>query len=368
MKIDIKECLIWKTPATEGESFDSKNILLESPRTAGKYEITPEALLELKNGRYPERDFPAKMTTWLVDERKSGNVTPLITTETLRRVKGRRTLSIDEKINRFLLYCYNESKQIPWRQFILFPKGISNLKNDSYYFLCAQIELIEENTICTDLEEIIRGEEAYEHLNYYSPNEVSDFIDLVKDQKLIELINSNEDFIYIKLTFEGIQRLEKYLTTPNKEKNQAFVAMCFDERMKNVYESAISPAIEDMKFKPMRIDKKEHINKIDDEIIAEIKRSKFLIADFTPGVKGISGGVYYEAGFADGLGIPVIRTCNKKYENEIHFDTRQYNHILWEDGKDLKEKLKNRIGALYGDGDYLDHEEWKRSIAKEGAY
>ena len=32
---------------------------------------------------------------------------------------------------------------------------------------------------------------------------------------------------------------------------------------------------------PVRIDQKERLNKIDDEIIAEIRRSRFLVADFT---------------------------------------------------------------------------------------
>ena len=91
----------------------------------------------------------------------------------------------------------------------------------------------------------------------------------------------------------------------------------------------------------MRIDLKQHINKIDDEIIAEIRNSKFLIADFT----GNRGGVYYEAGFAYGLGIPVIWTCKKEDISELHFDTRQYNHITWTNSEDLYIQLVNRIKA-----------------------
>ena len=41
----------------------------------------------------------------------------------------------------------------------------------------------------------------------------------------------------------------------------------------------------------------------------QIRKSKFLIADFT----GQRGGVYYEAGFAYGLGLPVIWTCRKDW-------------------------------------------------------
>ena len=55
-------------------------------------------------------------------------------------------------------------------------------------------------------------------------------------------------------------------------------------------------------------------NSIDDEIIAEIRRSWFVVADFTCGTvphegKEVAiprGGVYYEAGFAQGLNVPLI--------------------------------------------------------------
>jgi len=92
----------------------------------------------------------------------------------------------------------------------------------------------------------------------------------------------------------------------------------------------------------MRVDLKEHNEKICDVIVAEIRKSSFLVADFT----GDRGGVYFEAGFAKGLGIPVIFSCQKgEWEEKLHFDTRQYNHIIWETPEDLKNKLKNRIMA-----------------------
>src|SRR5690606_9953583 len=75
---------------------------------------------------------------------------------------------------------------------------------------------------------------------------------------------------------------------------QAFVAMWFDDSMKDAYEKGIAPAIRDAGYEPLRIDQKDHNNKIDDEIIAEIRRSRFVIADFTQGDSGARGGVYYE--------------------------------------------------------------------------
>ncbi len=122
--------------------------------------------------------------------------------------------------------------------------------------------------------------------------------------------------------------------------------------MNESYEEGIKKAISNTGYKPMRIDKKEDINKIDDEIIAEIQRSRFLIADFTQGDDGARGGVYYEAGFAQGLGIPVIRSCRKDIldENKLHFDTRQYHHVVWETADELRVGLEKRILALIGEG------------------
>jgi len=57
------------------------------------------------------------------------------------------------------------------------------------------------------------------------------------------------------------------------------------------------------------------------------------------------GGVYFEAGFAMGLGIPVIWTVRKDQIEQVHFDTRQYNHIVYDSPEDLKQKLCNRIRA-----------------------
>ena len=89
------------------------------------------------------------------------------------------------------------------------------------------------------------------------------------------------------------------------------------------------------------MDLKEHNEKICDAIIAEIRKSKFVVTDFT----GHRGGVYFEAGYALGLGLPVIWTCSKDDLDGSNFDTRQYNHIVWESDEELFEKLRRRIEA-----------------------
>ncbi len=155
------------------------------------------------------------------------------------------------------------------------------------------------------------------------------------DLELIE--NENNKF---RLSLNGWKRISE-LRKLKIDSKKAFVAMWFNSELDEIWEQGIKPALEETGFYPLRIDLEEHNEKICDKIIAEIRTSGILIADFT----GQRGGVYFEAGFALGLGIPVIWTCRKNDIGNLHFDTRQYNHIVWETAEELKEKLKNRIMA-----------------------
>ena len=151
----------------------------------------------------------------------------------------------------------------------------------------------------------------------------------------------------ITITPEGWSHIEEIKTT-NPDSTQCFIAMWFDKSMTTIYDSIIAPAIAHSGYNPHRVDRREHVGKIDDEIIAQIRRSKFVVADFTKH----RGGVYYEAGFAHGLGLPVIMTCRDDYFSEIHFDIRQYNCIVWnQDNLDeFKKSLEYRIEAILGRG------------------
>lgn len=139
----------------------------------------------------------------------------------------------------------------------------------------------------------------------------------------------------------GWEKIASMQTVHNAVKRQAFVAMWFDPQMEPFYLNGIRPAVEEDGTKCIRIDLKEHNNKICDEIIAEIRRSKYVIADFS----GERGGVYFEAGFAFGLSRPVIWTVRKSDLAKVHFDTRQYNHLVYETAEELRQKLSNRIKA-----------------------
>ena len=148
------------------------------------------------------------------------------------------------------------------------------------------------------------------------------------------------------VSIQGYAKVEEVIR--NAVSSQCFVAMWFDDSMEIAYDNAIAPAIRNAGYIPVRIDRKpDLIGKIDDAIVAEIRRSRFAVADFTHGIDGARGGVYFEAGFALGLNIPVIFTCREDDIDKVHFDTRQFNHILWNDTdlNDFRKRLQDRIEA-----------------------
>jgi len=165
--------------------------------------------------------------------------------------------------------------------------------------------------------------------------------DYLETEKLIERRPNSE----WQVTALGHIRADE-LRAKRAASKQGFVAMWFNDDLNPLYESSFAPAIRAAGYDPMIIRKKEHSNKIDDEIISEIRRSAFLVADFT----GHRGGVYFEAGYAMGRSLQVIWTCRKEDLKNLHFDIRQYNCIDWDTPDDLKARLQKRIEALLGRG------------------
>lgn len=178
-------------------------------------------------------------------------------------------------------------------------------------------------------------------------NEVSFLMNSAAAEAMVEYAHAK-----LRLTAKGYDYLSQL--NKNLDSQIGFCAMWFHESMNPIWDNAIEPAIANAGYQPLRIDKKDHANRIDDEIFADIRRSRFVVADFTHGDSGIRGGVYFEAGFAQGLGLPVIWTCREDMlsEHQLHFDIRQYNFLSWIDGNldDFKSRLQKRIEAILGRG------------------
>ena len=142
---------------------------------------------------------------------------------------------------------------------------------------------------------------------------------------------------FLKFTNTGWEYIEKNINS-NINSKKVFIAMSFDKSLDKAYEG-IARAINKNGFKDIRIDKKPHNNEISSEIAYEIRQARFIVADVT----NQRPGVYFEAGYALGRNIPVIWSCRRDDLGNVHFDTRQYNHVVWENEDDLMNKLADRI-------------------------
>ena len=153
---------------------------------------------------------------------------------------------------------------------------------------------------------------------------------------------SREEKCWVQLTMKGWETVEP-VGVVGGIPNRSFVAMSFDRSLKDAYDIGIRPAIvDDCKLpEPIRMDREQHNENISNRILAEIRLAQFVVADFT----FQRAGVYFEAGFAMALGRPVIWMCRDDHFNGTHFDTQQFNHILWKDPQDLRSKLRDRILA-----------------------
>jgi hypothetical protein len=158
------------------------------------------------------------------------------------------------------------------------------------------------------------------------------------EQKGYLEVNAPQVYTLLPAAWESLEKAGLGQGIPGK----CFVAMSFHKDLKDAYEKGIFLAVkEDCKMDPMRMDLVEHNEKICDKMVAEIRTCQFLVADVTLQRPN----VYFEGGFAMGLGRPVIWTCREDDRKQVQFDTRQYNHIFWKYPKDLRTKLCDRIRA-----------------------
>jgi len=297
----------------------------------GKFKILKTGMHELNQQKYNGKFnnvIIVNISGWIRENQGSDII---LDKEKFKSLISLPELSMFEKADKMLLYLANK-----------FPIAGMNLDyefNDAHTIL----DMVEKKTFPNNTDQ-------YAHKTHKNA------INLLSLIAIGRIINGSEfSFIFSryikytkgyiteespKITPEGWEYLETF-RHPNPDSKKAFIAMWFDEEMEEIYDNYISKAIEEAGYKPIQIGRKEHNNDINDEIIGEIRSCKFIVADLT----GNRGGVYYEAGFAQGLNLEVINTCREDHLKDVHFDINHRNIIKWKDGNELYEKLLNRIKA-----------------------
>ena len=257
-------------------------------------------------------DHQVKLSGWIREQNKFG-VIPLITPELSRRIAAMRMPRLREQANRALV-------EISGKLVFGITRPIGQIAND----------------------EGIQGAS-------YSPDPaaLSLLIHILIDEDLLEGLedSTTRKVTAVRLNTNGLLFVDG-LRSSDPDSAQGFVAMSFSDELRDAWLNGFDPAIRAAGYRPRRIDAKDYVGGVMDEIIAEIRRSRFVIVDCTQQ----RNGVYFEAGFAIGLGLTVIPTCRADDMKNRHFDIQHLNTLEWQSPTDLIEALTKRIVAVLGPG------------------
>jgi hypothetical protein len=310
------QCPLCKLPAFSAPDNRVDAILVICP-ACGKFRYSAECshLLERLPHEREINIYKISHAMRIAAERASGksngSLFPIHTSSDFELILNRSESSVREKLELLQMYLGRLSK---------FPGESTNFDSGNDY--------------------TIIGASNYEEANFYLKS--------LHDQGFLSELEPyiGGQVTQFTVSSSGWLELDR-ISRSNSDSGIAFIAMWFDES-RQPFDQAITEAIMESGYKPLRIDRTEHLNRIDDEIIMRIRQSKFLIADLS----GQRNGVYFEAGFMMGLGRPVIWLCEKSELQKVHFDTRQYNTIDYVGTQDLRERLRARIGANIGQGPF----------------
>jgi hypothetical protein len=134
------------------------------------------------------------------------------------------------------------------------------------------------------------------------------------------------------LTPPGWQRYRD-LSSAKSARRYGFMAMKYgDEQLDAIVRDHFAPQVALTEFELKRLDDGQPAGLIDDQLRVRIRQARFLVCDLTHGNRG----AYWEAGFAEGLGIPVIYTCRRDIFDDAndpchpHFDAAHWVTVPWD--------------------------------------
>jgi hypothetical protein len=146
-------------------------------------------------------------------------------------------------------------------------------------------------------------------------------------QQLVESRGDVKRTPFIRLTIGGWLRYDA-LRRGRVESRRVLMAMQFnDPELDLVVDRSFKPAVMRAGFELRLITDRQPAGLIDDQLRIALRTSRFVITDLTHNNRG----AYWEAGFAEGLGRPVIYTCRERewQEQKTHFDTNHLVTIIW---------------------------------------
>ena len=149
-------------------------------------------------------------------------------------------------------------------------------------------------------------------------------------------------FLNVSLTLSGWERYEAE-KRGRFEGKYGFIAMQFgDSDLAPFVEEVVKPAVKSgTGYDLVDMNDVARAGVIDNIMRTQIRDAAFVVADLTHD----NPGVYWEAGYAEGLGKPVIYICERgKFEDKkTHFDTNHCTTVPW--SRDDDEGFRKELTA-----------------------
>ena len=174
---------------------------------------------------------------------------------------------------------------------------------------------------------------------------------LVKFGDKLLLDGGEAMFLSLNLTLEGWERYEAE-KRGKLAGNYGFVAMQFnDPNLDPFVQEVVKPAVKKgTGYDLVDLREVSRAGVIDNIMRVQIRNAAFIIADLSHD----NLGAYWEAGYAEGLGKPVIYICerSKFEEKRTHFDTNHCTTVLWsrDDPDQFRQELIATLRRSLDDG------------------
>ncbi len=171
-------------------------------------------------------------------------------------------------------------------------------------------------------------------------------LNLVRSMSMRGLIDFDEERKYLNGLLNSVLRLIQLLREIEDLQRYhlnalVFVVISFKEEMDEVYNKIKSIASR-FGYNAIRVKDVSGDYRITDKIMSLIDRSHFVIADLSYERPN----VYFEVGYARGIGKKVISICNK--DSEIHFDVKDWTCLYYNNLNDLGQNLDQMLNKFKG--------------------
>lgn len=169
----------------------------------------------------------------------------------------------------------------------------------------------------------------------------------LENEELYRFDERTGNVVRLLLTMKGWELFNE-LQRREEDSRRAFIAMKFgNAELDAAIEDHFRSAVEATGFTLQKLTDNQGAGLIDNQIRVAIRTAAFVVVDLSDD----NNGAYFEAGFAEGIGLDVIYLCkaDKFRERKTHFDTNHMVTIPWDPAdlpaaaRQLKQTIRNTL-------------------------